>query len=136
MWGLRCKLTKRSVDALKSDVRDQFIWDTEVPGFGCKVTPKGARIYILQYGRRGRDFRVTIGRHGSGVTTEQARLEAVRLRGIVAAGENPATARMPERSASTIADLGERYMTEYAEEYKKPSAIAQDRATWITISCR
>ena len=86
---MRCKLTKRSVDALKSDVRDQFIWDTEIPGFGCKVTPKGARIYILQYGRRGRDFRVTIGRHGSGVTTEQARLEAVRLRGIARQAKIP-----------------------------------------------
>ena len=124
---MRGKLTKRSVDALKSDVRDQFIWDTEIPGFGCKVTPKGARIYILQYGRRGRDYRVTIGRHGSGVTAEQARLEACRLRGIVAAGENPGTSRMRERSASTVADLGERYMIEYAEEHKKPSAIAQDR---------
>jgi integrase len=124
---MRGKLTKRSVDALKSDVRDQFIWDTEIPGFGCKVTPKGARIYILQYGRLGRDHRVTIGRHGSGVTAEQARLEALRLRGIVAAGENPATARTRERSASTIADLGERYMIEYAKEHKKPSAVAQDR---------
>lgn len=124
---MRGKLTKRSVEALKSDVRDQFIWDTEIPGFGCKVTPKGARIYVLQYGRRGRDYRVTIGRHGSDVTAEQARLEAYRLRGIIATGENPAINRTRERSISTVADLGERYMIEYAEEHKKPSAIAQDR---------
>jgi len=94
---------------------------------GCKVTPKGARIYILQYGRLGRDHRVTIGRHGSDVTAEQARLEALRLRGIVAAGENSVTARTREQSASTIADLGERYMIEYARENKKPSAVAQDQ---------
>jgi hypothetical protein len=42
---MRGKLTARSVAALKSDVRDQLIWDTEIPGFGCKVTPKGARIW-------------------------------------------------------------------------------------------
>ena len=124
---MRGKLTKRSVDALKSDVRDQFIWDTEIPGFGCKVTPKGARIYILQHAWLGRDHRVTIGRHGSDVTAEQARLEALRLRGIVAAGENPATVSTRGQSASTIADLGERYMIEYAKEHKKPSAVAQDR---------
>jgi integrase len=124
---MRGKLTKRSVEALKSDVRDQFIWDTEIPGFGCKITPKGARIYVLQYGRRGRDYRVTIGRHGSDVTAEQARLEAYRLRGIIATGENPAITRTRERSIATVADLGERYMIEYAEEHKKPSAIAQDR---------
>jgi len=124
---IRGKLTKRTVDALKSDVWDQFIWDTEIPGFGCKVTPKGARIYILQYGRLGRDHRVTIGRHGSDVTAEQARLEALRLRGIVAAGENPATVSSRGQCASTVSDLGERYMTEYAKEHKKPSAVAQDR---------
>ena len=124
---MRGKLTKRTVDALKSDVRDQFIWDTEIPGFGCKVTPKGARIYILQYGRLGRDHRVTIGRHGSDVTAEQARLEALRLRGIVAAGENPATVSSRGQCASTVSDLGERYMIEYAKEHKKPSAVAQDQ---------
>jgi hypothetical protein len=97
------------------------------PDLGCKVTPKGARIYILQYGRLGRDHRVTIGRHGSDVTAEQARLEALRLRGIVAAGENPAAARTRQQSASTIAELGERYMIEYAKDHKKPSAVAQDR---------
>ena len=87
---MRGKLTKRSVDALKPGLRDQFIWDTEISGFGCKVTPKGARIYILQYGRRGRDYRIAVGRHGRDVTAEQARLEAYRLRGMIAAGENPA----------------------------------------------
>jgi Arm DNA-binding domain len=33
--------------------------------------------------------RVTIGRHGVDVTAEQARQEAMRLRGIIAAGEDP-----------------------------------------------
>jgi len=124
---MRGKLTKRSVEALRSDVRDLFMWDTEIPGFGCKITPKGSRIYLLQYGRRGRDYRVNIGRHGIDVTAEQARLEARRLRGVVAAGENPAVERMRERSALTVADLGERYMIEYAAAHKKPSAIAADR---------
>lgn len=95
---MRGKLTKRSVDALKSDVRDQFIWDTEIPGFGCKVTPKGARIYVLQYGRLGRDHRVTIGRHGSDVTAEQARLEALRL----LASLPPAKIRPPPVRASGL----------------------------------
>jgi hypothetical protein len=36
---MRGKLTKRSVEALKSNVRDEFLWDTEIPGFGCKINP-------------------------------------------------------------------------------------------------
>jgi integrase len=124
---MRGKLTKRSVEAIKPGARDTFLWDTQVRGFGCKVTPKGGRIYLLQYGRNGRDYRVTIGRHGVDYTSEQARIEALRLRGAVASGENPAIVRMQHRLASTVAELGERYMTEYAAAHKKPSAIAQDR---------
>jgi len=124
---MRGKLTKRTVEALKPGTRDAFLWDTEIPGFGCKVTPKGAHIYLLQYGRRGRDYRVTIGRHGIDVAAEQARLEARRLRGLIASGENPAITRMLERTAATVSDLGEQYMTDYAAAHKKPSAIAQDR---------
>jgi integrase len=127
MADMRGKITKRTVEALQPGLRDQFLWDTELPGFGCKVTPKGARIYLLQYSDNGRDHRFTIGRHGVELTAEQARLEARRLRGLVAAGENPATARAIQRTTPTVAELGERYMEEYAAQHKKPSAVAQDR---------
>ncbi len=88
---------------------------------------QGRRIYLLQYGRNGRDYRVTIGRHGVDLTAEQARAEVFRLRGVVASGENPASARMRDRSTSTVSELGERYMSEYARVHKKPSAVAQDQ---------
>jgi integrase len=93
----------------------------------ARSTPKDSRIYLLQYGHHGRDYRVTIGRHGVDVTAEQARLEARRLRGLVASGENPANNRARDRSAVTMAELGERYMTEYALAHKKAASIAQDR---------
>ncbi|MGO8739967.1 tyrosine-type recombinase/integrase [Rhodoblastus sp.] len=124
---MRDKLTKRTVEAIEPSLRDTFLWDAEIPGFGCKVTPKGARIYILQYSRGGRIHRVTIGRHGIEFTAEKARNEARRLRGLIATGENPALARSHERSIPTIAELGVRYLEEYARPYKKPSAFAQDQ---------
>lgn len=123
---MRDKLTKRTVEAIEPSLRDKFLWDAEIPGFGCKVTPKGARIYLLQYSRSGRDHRVTIGRHGIEFTAEQARNEARRLRGLIASGENPALARSHERSIPTVAELGARYLEEYARPHKKPSAFAQD----------
>ena len=82
---MRGKLTKRSVEAMRPAARDVFLWDTEIRGFGCKITPKGGRIYLLQYGRNGRDYRVTIGRHGIEMTAEQARIEAFRVRDVQAA---------------------------------------------------
>ena len=73
---MREKITKRTVEAVASGRRDVFLWDNELRGFGCKVTPTGSRIHILQYSRNNRDHRVTIGRHGIDVTAEQARQEA------------------------------------------------------------
>lgn len=124
---MRAKISKRTVDALQPGERDVFLWDTELPGFGCKITPKGSRVYLLQYGRFGRDHRITLGRHGVDVTPEQARLEAQRLRGLVAGGETPSTARARQTEDMTIAELGQRYLDEYAIPHKKPSGIAQDR---------
>ena len=123
---MRDKITKRTVEAIEPLLRDRFLWDTEIPGFGCKVTAKGARIYVLQYSQRDRDHRVTIGRHGVEFTAEQARNEARRLRGVIASGENPALLRSREPPISTVTELGARYLEEYARPHKKPSAFAQD----------
>jgi integrase len=125
---MREKITKRTVEAVASGRRDVFLWDNELRGFGCKVTPTGSRIYVLQYSLNNRDHRVTIGRHGVDVTAEQARQEAWRLRGVVAAGENPTYDPARDRAAAlTVADLGDRYMIEHAMPHKKPSGVAQDR---------
>lgn len=124
---MRDRITKRSVEAIQPASRDLFLWDNEMPGFGCKVTPKGNRVYILQYSRNGKAHRVTIGRHGVEVTAEQARNEAYRLRGNIASGENPALERRKNRSTPTVAELGESYIEDYARPHKKPSGLAQDR---------
>ncbi len=124
---MRGKITKRKVDELQPGDRDVFLWDTELPGFGCKVTPKGGRIYVLQYGQAGRDRRITIGRHGIDLTAEQARVEAFRLRGLIATGETPTGQATQRAEVITVAELGQRYLDEYAIPHKKPSGIAQDR---------
>lgn len=128
---MRAKISKRTVDALQPGARDAFLWDTELPGFGCKITPKGSRIYLLQYGQAGRDHRITIGRHGIDVTPEQARLEVQRLRGLVAAGEIPSAARAKRSEDLNVANLDQRYLDEYAIPHKKPSGIAQDRRNLV-----
>ncbi len=34
-------LTKRTVDAAKPAAREYVLWDTDIKGFGLKVTPAG-----------------------------------------------------------------------------------------------
>ncbi len=61
---MRIKITKRAVDAITPCAADQYLWDTEIKGFGLKVTPAGNKVFVLQYrkgGRNSRTKRLTIG---------------------------------------------------------------------------
>jgi integrase len=125
--SMRQKITKRAVDGAELAARDLFLWDTEVSGFGLKVTPSGNRIYILQYRFGGRVRRYTIGRHGSPWTPEQARGETVRLLGLVAGGSDPGEARQEQTADPTFAEFADRYLREHAELHKKKRSIELDR---------
>ena len=127
---MRRKITKRAVDDVAPSASDQFVWDTELKGFGLKVTPAGNKVYILQYRTGGRGSptkRVTIGRHGA-LTPDQARSEATRLAGAVAAGNDPAAVRAVQRGAPTVADLAARFLSEHvATKTKQRTGIEYRR---------
>lgn len=108
------KITKRLVDATSPGDKDRFIWDDEVKGFGLKVTSAGRRVYVVQYRMGGRGTptrRLTIGRHGQPWTVDQARTEARRLLGHVAAGRDPQAEKRAAREGqaeavkNTVAEL-------------------------------
>jgi integrase len=120
------RLTKSSVEAIEPAPRDVYAWDDQLPGFGVKVTPAGARIYILKYRHRGAQRWLTLGRHGE-VTVAAARQKALRERGRVADGEDPAAARAAKTAAPTVDDLANRYLLEHAESHKKPRSAEEDR---------
>ncbi len=90
------RITKSFVDAAQSGVKDILFWDDRLLGFGCKVTPKGAKVFVYQYRMGGRGSparRYTIGRHGT-LTVEQARREAEVLALKVAQGSDPQRAKV------------------------------------------
>lgn len=96
----RCKVTKRAIDAISATVSPVFLWDTEKPGFGVKITPAGKRVFILQYrmgGRGAATKRYTIGQLGAGWTVDQAEREAGRLLLLIGQGVDPAKERQQTR---------------------------------------
>jgi integrase len=122
---MRMKLTKRAVEGLAAGESDLLMWDEAVRGFGVKVTPKGARVYLLQYWFGGRARRVTIGRHGD-LTLEEARRKALALRSAVADGGDPAGIRAIDRAVPLLAEFAERYLSDHAAVKKKPLSLAAD----------
>ena len=122
---MKAKITKRTVDAANPAQRDTFIWDTDLPMFGLKVTPKGRKVYILQYRVNKRLRRYTIGKHGA-CTPDQARLEAMKLLGQIASGVDPSVTKSSSKHGLTIKDLSDRYISEHAVPNKKPKSIKED----------
>jgi integrase len=128
---MRGKITKRSVDALKvsADGTETVLWDSELKGFGVRVQRGGAKSYVLHYraGRgRGAPLRkLTIGRHGSPWTPDNARGEARRLLGMVEGGADPAADKIARKEAPLIGELAGRFLAEHAEAKRKGSTAIE-----------
>lgn len=114
-------ISKRLVDALEAGDQDKFVWDREISGFGLKVSPKGRKVYVLQYRLGGRGTptrRYTIGRHGSPWTPDGARKEAKRILEQVMRGVDP-TAAERERLRTESEYPFEAYLHFFLEQYGK-----------------
>ena len=123
---MQAKISKRIVDAAEASGGDAFIWDTALKGFGLKVTPKGRKVYLVQYRLPGSPTRrFTIGAHGSPWTPEAARSKALEVLGLVAGGVDPGNAKREARADITVAELCELYMAEGVRT-KKASSLEMD----------
>lgn len=121
------KLTKRTVDALKPGKSDLVVFDEELAGFGIRVKPTGAKSWLIQYRNRyGRSRRYTLGA-ATKLTPAQARERAIKLFVAVADGEDPADRRSSERSAITVAQLCDEYLTA-SKGRIKASTLAVDQS--------
>lgn len=124
------KLSKTVVDAAEATVKDYFIWDRELAGFGLKVSKGGRKSYVCSFrvgsGRKAPKKRVTIGAHGSPWTTEEARREAKKILGRAANGEDPSSEKQRLKDQVTVAELCDEYL-KFGCSAKKASTIATDR---------
>jgi integrase len=125
-------LTKRVVDGLQPGETDVFTWDSELRGFGLKITPTGKRVYIAQFrtagGRRSATKRITLGEHGT-IAPEQARTLARRELARVTQGHDPAAERAARRAGSTVREFGEIYLAD-VKIRRKPRTAAGYKRLW------
>lgn len=116
------KLTDTIVKTLPAPAKgNKITYDSEVKGFGVRVTAAGARSFILNYRIKGRERRYTIGSHPDWKTTV-ARDEAMRLKRFVDVGEDPLGSKEDERQAQeaerrkmSVGDMLDAFVTDHAE---------------------
>lgn len=100
----RVRLTKRTVDALTCPPgrKDVLVFDSELKGFGLRVTAQGAKVFLFQYRAGGPVRRVVLGEYGT-LTADKARDRAEMLRGQVKAGRDPKAEAEGARRADAAA---------------------------------
>ena len=106
------KLTKRAIDGMASPTTGtDFHFDTEVRGFGLRITLGDARTFIWQGRIFGKKARIKIGRFGD-ITVDEARNLARSIAGQVAAGKDPrAEKRKREAETLTLSSAYDAYLT-------------------------
>jgi integrase len=129
----RRKIGLRDVRALQPT---EIIWDTSVTGFGARRQAGSVVSYFLKYRTAdGRQWWMTIGRHGSPWTPDTARDRAREILGAVVSGGDPSGEKIANRNAVTVAELCDRYFKDAmagrvrtrAKAAKKSSTLVIDR---------
>ncbi len=120
----KIKLTKSAVDAAQPRTQPVELRDTLVPGFMCKVTPAGRKVFMLQYRTNaGERRKPAIGLYGE-LTVEQARTLAQEWLAEVRRGGDPGAAKTAARKAPTVAELCVKFMEDHSKQRNKPSTQA------------
>lgn len=104
------KLTKTFVESLPfPDEGQMFFRDSELKGFGVRIG-KNSKVYFAEGKVNAKTVRVTIGHHGI-FTTEQARIEAKSILGMIARGVNPNDVeRTKKAKAVTLVEVFSAYI--------------------------
>ncbi len=109
-------LTEKRIRDAKPEAKTRILWDGRTPGFGVRVTPAGAKSYILNYRVAGRERRATLARF-SELSLRAARERAGRELAAIRAGESdPLERQRGARNAPTVADGLDRFFGEFAPE--------------------
>mgnify|MGYP003393734363 CR=1 FL=1 len=119
------ELTKTLIDNLKPKTKPYVVWDTKITGFGIKVTPAGNKVFLYRYRLKQRQRKYKIGDYKL-LTVIQARKIAYAKALEHNSGLDPMAEKDRQKTDIILSDFCDRYLTEYAKVYKKPSSVHED----------
>lgn len=135
----KARITKSSVDALKPAAERFVVWDTDMKGFGVRVSTEGRKTYVVQYrlgGRGSPSQQLKLGVHGQ-ITAEQARKLAQQALGEIAAGVDVAAekrrSRREQRDAPTVEECSAEFMEIHVRQKLKPTSAQNYKLLFDTI---
>lgn len=121
------KLTKTAIESARPEKSDYELRDSVVPGFLCKVTPNGRKVFMLSYRTVGGNRRKpAIGQFGE-LTVEQARTLAQEWQARVRAGGDPSLDKTRARTNPTIKEFCAQFIEQYSIPHNKASTVDRNR---------
>lgn len=114
------RITKRVVDGAEPREKRYVIFDSEVRGFGLRVSPTGSKSWIFEYragggGRTAKKERITIGKVGD-LTPDQARKVADRHRTTVKTGGDPQAEKTAWRRSMSVQQVVDAFLEHIKED--------------------
>lgn len=118
-------LNSKTVTALALKPKTYIAYDSKLAGFGCRVTPTGAKSWIVEYrssggGRRIAKSRMTLGAVAT-VSADKARRAALEILARARLGQDAAGEKSARRRSLTVQELAARYMAEEIRPTRKSS---------------
>lgn len=128
------KLTQAAVEKLRAPEQGRKEhWDSQLPGFGLRVSGSGRKTWIALYRVAGKLVRETIGTTALIPNVAEARERARQSMQKAQAGQNPVKARREqaamaavERPPNDFRAVAHRYIERYAKKNTKPT-------TWMEL---
>jgi integrase len=125
------RLSEKQIAQLSPRRTRYVVWDGAMPGFGVRVSPTGAKSFVLKFRlKTGRVRWATWNPHK--VSLEQARTRARSYLGAVADGKDPLRAIDLARDAATVNEVADLFLTEHVIARRKP---ATQRLYQTAIDC-
>ena len=122
-------LTERRIRDIKPGPKTGFLWDNQVKGLGVRITPKGAKSYVLFYRSMGQKHLATLART-SEVSLKTARERAGQELASIRAGGLGLLERQQKASEEPTVNDG---LDQFFDEYV-PDRIATGLITKTTAS--
>jgi hypothetical protein len=118
------RLTQAFVDAQVATGCDRILFDSQVPGFGLRITPIGTKLFIVQARVGGRKRRITVGASPA-MPLAKARGEALQALAAMRNGVDPVQERKARLRATaaksiTVRELSEHWLAEFVIPKLKP----------------
>ncbi len=122
------KITQRIIKNLDAPERgSKIVWDSELKGFGVRITAAGAVTFFLNYRAHGRQRRYKLG-HAPEWTPDAARAEAARLKPrIDSEGYDPLAEKQRARGEPTFRDLEKEYLERHYSAEASANSKRNDR---------